>query len=59
MPWIKFLIIVFPAIRMTFHAILEIGDPFLQVLRADIRLVVFVAAITGIGLITSGVARSA
>jgi len=55
----QILIIVFPAIWMTFHAILEIGDPFLHMLRADIRLVVFVASVAGIGFISSGVTRSA
>jgi len=38
---------------MTFHAVLEIGNALLQMLRADIRLVVFMTAVTGIGFISS------
>jgi len=34
---------------MTLHAILEIGDAFFQMFRADIRFVVFVATVAGVG----------
>ncbi len=44
---------------MTFHAVLEIGNALLQMLRADIRLVVFMASVAGIGFISSRVTRSA
>lgn len=41
--------LVFASIRMTFHAILKIGDTFLQMFGANIGFVVFVAAVAGVG----------
>ena len=38
---------------MTFHAVLEIGNALLQMFRADIRLVVLMAAVAGVGFISS------
>jgi hypothetical protein len=50
------LIVVLAAIRMTFHAILEISDTFLLMLRADIRLVVFMTSVTTIACIVGWMA---
>ena len=49
----KILIVVLAPVGMTFHAVLEIGNALLQMLRADIRLVVFMASVAGIGFISS------
>ncbi len=48
-----------PPIRVTFHAVLKIGDILLPMLRSDLSFVVFMAAITGIGFIPCGVAGGA
>ena len=45
--------------RMAFHTILEIGDAFLQMLRADIRFVVFVATVASVGGECAGVTGDA
>ena len=45
--------------RMALHAVLEIGDALLQMFRADFGLVMFMAAITGIGRVIAGMAGGA
>jgi hypothetical protein len=45
----SFVNLVLLACCMTFHAILEIGDVFIQMPFHDLCLIVLVAAITGIG----------
>lgn len=42
------MLIVFASIRVTLHAILEVGDAFLAMLAGDIRFVVLMAAVTGV-----------
>ena len=40
--------LMFPAVRVTFHAILEIGNGLLQMLGAYLRFIVFMTTVTGI-----------
>lgn len=57
-PIFAFVSFVFLSRRMTLHAVLEIRDTFLDVLRTDFGFLVFMATVTGIGCkrawVTSG-----
>ena len=50
---------MFASVGVTFHTILEIGNPFLTMLTGNIRLIMFMATITSISCVIARMAGSA